>query len=147
MSDDTELIDRLVQDIRQAGKVARAPVEKATGAHLQVTGETDYFRSYSAPPIKAGELSFAIDLREPKPGSGATAGALLVLDVTGGCARKAAIEARYGDWQLTDVPRGRSPDEKAYWTRVEPWGELSFGFAESAPDCLRSVVFKAGGPR
>ena len=147
MNDTTAVIDRLVQDIRHAGQVTRAPVEQATGTALHAVGEDAYFRSYRAGPIDDGDLRLSLDLREPKPNSGATAGAILVVNVAGGCADKSALEARYGAWRLTDAPRGRSLDEQAYWTKTEPWGELSFGFAEGKPDCLRSIVFQAAGPR
>lgn len=136
------MIDRLVRDIRHAGGVGRKPIEQATGRGMHLVDEDQYFRSYTATASSEGPVTFGLDLREPKQGSGATGGALLVVNVKGDCPPRAALEARYGPWRLTEVPRGRSPDEQAYWTHAEPWGELSFGFAEKAPDCLRTVVFR-----
>src|SRR4051812_43294480 len=69
MSNDTAVIDRLAQNIRQVGKVARAPVEKAAGVNLHIVDEDAYFRSYTGGPLVQGELSFTLDLREPKQGA------------------------------------------------------------------------------
>lgn len=66
---------------------------------------------------------------------------LLVMDVGGRCITLADVRTRYGALNITDAPRGRSPDETTVHTSYQPWGRLSFGFAESNPDCVAHVVF------
>jgi len=65
---------------------------------------------------------------------------LIALEIAGVCVTLEQVRAHYPDLVFTDIPRGRSLDEKTYWTTYLPWGELSFGFKERNPDCLASVV-------
>jgi hypothetical protein len=41
---------------------------------------------------------------------------------------------------MTQSPRGRSWDEETSYSVFMPWGKLSFGFMESNPNCLSSIV-------
>ena len=134
-------IDQIIADLQIAKKFDRATIERVTHSTLVPTSETNSFQTYQAKGIKGNSLTIDLELREPKEGSSATAGPLFVIHVVQGCPRKSDVEARYSPWKLTDVPRGGSLDEQAYWTRYETWGELSFGFAERAPDCLSTVAF------
>lgn len=134
-------IDRIVADLRKAKRFDRATIERITHSGLRPTSATSSFRTYEAKGVKVGSLTVDFELRESKEGSDATAGPLFVIRLIRGCPRKSDVEARYSPWKLTDVPRGESWDEEAYWSRLESWGKLSFGFAESAPDCLRTVAF------
>lgn len=115
-------------------------IESALNVVLAKDSENEYFSFY-----KAGDLALSngvviesIDLRirkeQPHPG-------FMVLRLTGTCVAKAEVMRRYEGLKLTEYPRGRSLNEQAHFSRRESWGEISFGFAERARDCLRSVVF------
>lgn len=92
--------------------------------------------------IGDGLDALRIELREPVPGGGATAGALMFLDVSGPCVTRAMLEARYGRMQLFQAPRGRSADERTVWQIGGPDGAVRFGFAERDPACLAGVTFE-----
>ena len=130
--------------LRRGGRIDRAHVEQAFGARLATTGETDGpFARFAARDVRVDGATVTIDLREPVAGRGATAGALLNLRIGGDCLARAAVEERYGPLAVSDLPRGRSLDETMGMSREEPWGRLTFGFAERAPDCLATVTFAA----
>ncbi|WP_076070849.1 hypothetical protein [Sphingomonas montana] len=134
-------IDTLIQRIRGAGHIDRPAVEAITGAALKPTTATNSFQSYAADGILSGTLVLSVELREPKPGSNATAGPLLLLRIVKGCPARKDVVAHYAPLAISQTPRGGSLDEETSWSRKEPWGQLSFGFAERAPDCLSTVVF------
>lgn len=142
-------LNTVIKALRSAGDLDRAAVEHATGATLAATSENAAFAMFEGHDVKLDDVTLGfIDLRHPKPGETATGGALLNLRITHGCPKRAAIEAKYGPFQITGVPRGRSLDEETSLSREEPWGRLSFGFAERTPDCLTTVTFarKSKGP-
>lgn len=112
----------------------------ALGIMLVKENENEYFTFYKAGGVALADGVFihALDLRirkeQPHPG-------FLVLSLSGTCVPKTEVFARYPQMVMTDHPRGRSLDEEASYTKDTAWGKLSFGFAERAPDCLRTVVF------
>lgn len=134
----TQALDQL----RAAG-LTRANVERAFGARLAAGDANDAFAFYTAEGIAIGGVKVSLDWREPVAGGGATAGPLLNVRIGDGCPPRGDIERHYGPLEPTGVPRGRSPDETFSFSRDEPWGRLSFGFAERAPDCLALVTFAA----
>lgn len=140
-------LGRIIGDLRTAKKLDRSTIERATHSNLKSTAETNSFQTYEAKGIKADSLTIDLALKKPKKGSDAIARSLFVINIVQGCLRKSDVEARYSPWKITDLPHGGSLDEQAYWTRYEAWGELSFGFAERAPDCLKSIVFTNGDTR
>lgn len=140
------VIDQMIERLRAARTLDVAVVERITGAALRGTDDSNAsFAFYKGQGAKSGGYTLGVDLRLPVAGSDATGGALLALNLSGQCARRAEVEARYGPLTLAQVPRGRSADEKAYWSRREPWGDLSFGFSLVHDDCLSSVVFTLPG--
>lgn len=134
-------IDRIVGQVRSHGRIDRGAVERMLGTPLRPSSSTGSFAISRATDVHAGPLTLAVELREPIPGSGATAGPLLIVDIVSGCPARAEVAARFQPWILSDTPRGRSPDEETSWSREEPWGKLSFGFPDAHPDCLRTVSF------
>ena len=134
-------VNRIVERVRVARHLDRATVEQIVEAKLKRTSTTRYTLTSEAKDVRAGPLELNVELREPVPNSGAEAGSLLVVYIISGCPARQDVAARYKPWTLSDVPRGRSLDEQTSWSREEHWGELSFGFAEAAPDCLRSISF------
>ena len=115
-------------------------IESALNVVLTRDSQNAYFTFYAATELALshGVVIEKIDLRikkeQPHPG-------FLVLTLSGTCVPKSEVLGRYQGLELTGVPRGRSPDEEASYSRREPWGKLSFGFAEHTPGCLRTVVF------
>ncbi|RZM32070.1 MAG: hypothetical protein EOP67_29680 [Sphingomonas sp.] len=135
-------LDELLDQVRATRTIDLAMLERAVGATLRETDDSnDSVVFYSAQGVRSGSYTLDLDFRTPVKGGDATSGALLVLDLSGPCVHRAEIEARYGRLNLSQAPRGESLDEEASWSHREPWGELSFGFTERKPDCLRSVVF------
>ncbi len=85
------------------------------------------------------KISVRIQKIQPDPG-------FVSIKLVGSCVTRAEVMRRYEGLTLSDHPRGRSPDEETSFSRREAWGELTFGFAERAPDCLRTVVFDPSEP-
>lgn len=69
----------------------------------------------------------------------------LVLRIGGACVPRTDVIRRHEGLEITGTPRGGSLDEETAWSRSEPWGRLSFGFAERDPDCLSSVLIVGPG--
>jgi hypothetical protein len=105
----------------------------------------EYFDSFGgghvplANEMEVKQLEFRVSKKDPVNKW------MLWLLLAGRCAERAEVLARYADLKITQSPRGGSLDEETKWSRQEPWGRLSFGFAERDFNCLRSVVF--GGPK
>ena len=73
-----------------------------------------------------------------------TAGPLLILTVDASarrCISRMSALNMFGPLTLTGVPGGGSLDEEAHYSRTEPWGLMSIGIAQHAPDWLSSIVF------
>lgn len=133
------VIDRL----RDQPKLDRAAVEQALGTRLAGADGNAAFAFYEAKDIRAGDVTLSADYREPVAGGAATAGPLLNLSIASGCPARAEVEKRYGPLAVTGGPTGRSTAEETKLSRQLPWGRLTFGFAEKAPDCLSSVTLAA----
>lgn len=135
------LIDTLPGQLPFTAEKIQAALSLTLGRDGKSESFNPYFSFYTAGGVALdqGVVIEKIDLRlrrePPDPG-------FLVLTFAGTCVNKAEVMRRYGGLSLTEYPRGRSLDEEAHYSRSEPWGDLSFGFAERARDCLRSVVFK-----
>lgn len=104
--------------------------------------QSEYFMVYELTHYPLADTTHLLDfdLREPIPGSGATAGPLLNMDVKGSCITRDQVNSHYGDLTLSGVPRGHSPEEE--WVLETNRGryKLSFGFKERQPDCLAGVT-------
>jgi hypothetical protein len=121
-------------------------VERAAGVHL-LLASSGVFDDYIARDVKVGGTTIdLIDYREPSGGGGPKRGPMLALKLGGRCVEREALLLHYEGLAISDVPRGRSPNEQTYYARQEPWGTLSFGFAEHSPDCLRTIVFSVRAP-
>lgn len=134
------LIDTLPAQLPFTAQKIEAALSVTLGHDDKSESVNPYFSFHTAGGIALAEgvVIEKLDLRlrkeSPHPG-------FLVLTLAGTCVTKAEVMRRYSGLNLTDYPRGRSLDEEAHFSRSEPWGTLSFGFAERARDCLRSVVF------
>lgn len=137
----------LVETLRAMPRLDRAGVERIVGRALTPRDGNPYFALWEASDVTLGSLRVAtVDFREPKPGSGATAGPILVLKIGRGCPTRREVEDRFRPLTLTGVPRGHSLDEETSLSRAEPLGRLSFGFTERHPDCLASVALSVPKP-
>ncbi len=132
----------IVDTLRSAERLNRSTIEVAIGAPLAQTSENGSFTFFEGHDVTLSDATIGlVDYREPRAGGNATAGALLTLTLTRGCPARAQVEHRYGPLSVAGVPRGRSLDEETQLARPEPWGRLSFGFAERTPTCLTSITF------
>lgn len=114
------------------------------GRPLTASGGNEYWEHWRLDLLAIGDgVKAAVELRQPKPATGATAGALLNLDLEGPCVHREVVERRFGAaLRIVAAPTGRSEDEEGvYEVRV---GERSvrFGFAERDPDCLAGLSFE-----
>ena len=142
MDEPPALVDALIQQVRGSKSIDVHQIERAVGATLRQTDDSNAsFAFYAAEGVRSGPYTLGVELRTPVRGGGATSGALLMLNLAGGCSRRADVEARYGPLILSQPPRADAPNAEAHWSRREPWGDLSFGFSALDPDCLTSVVF------
>jgi hypothetical protein len=137
----TPPLPALIAQVRSEPRLGRVRLEELAGMKLVAQPGTDAFAFYTASARTSDGASLMFDYRKPRPGGGATAGALLNVSVRGVCISKTDIARSYGPLRIIDVPHGHSWDEEFSLGRTERWGELSFGFAERRPDCLSSVSF------
>nr|WP_297382685.1 hypothetical protein [uncultured Roseateles sp.] len=109
----------------------------------EITNE--YFAALKGGPVHLAQeveieaVSLRISNKEPSEKW------LLNLTVGGKCVARSDILARYPRLEITNHPRGRSPNEETSYSSKELWGKVSFGFAERNPDCLSSVLL--AGPK
>ena len=132
-------IEDLIDKVRAAPKMERDVIERLIGTRLAEGAGTSAVDVYEANNVKLSDGKVDIDLRAAKPG--ATTAGLLNISISGACLKRPDVERKYGPFAISEVPRGRSPDEQMGFSRTEAWGRLSFGFAESNPDCVRTVTF------
>lgn len=132
-------IEDLIDKVRANPTIERDAIERLLGTRLNVGAGTSAVDIYEAAGVALPDGRVDVDLRAAKPG--ATTGGLLNLGVSGACLKRGDVERKYGPLTLSGVPRGRSPNEQMAFSRTEPWGRLSFGFAEADPDCLKTVTF------
>ncbi|QDQ84733.1 hypothetical protein [Paraburkholderia megapolitana] len=135
-----QAIDTLVAQL----PFSKAKVETALGTPLREVDRNTYtvfLESADAVQLADNERIAKIDLRL---GSEQAHPGLLSLDLEGGCINLDAVRAHYSNLKITDIPRGRSLDEATTHSAALPWGKLSFGFKERAPNCLAYVVLAPG---
>lgn len=66
---------------------------------------------------------------------------ILILRVSEKYIGRDEIFAHYPGLVLTSIPRGHSTDEETSYAIERKWGRLSFGFKESDPNYLSSIIF------
>jgi hypothetical protein len=66
----------------------------------------------------------------------------LALELSGTCLRLDELRERFGELQIIQAPRGHSLEETTVHSAKQPWGILTFGFKEAAPDCLARITFR-----
>ena len=133
-----QAVDALVMQI----PFSKQKVETLLKTSLNETDNTgnDVFQFYESPPVtlKDGVVIRNVDLRikrtGPHPG-------FMVMEIEGLCITLDQIRRRYGPLEITETPHGHSLDDETSHSVMQPWGKLSFGFAERNPDCLASIVF------
>lgn len=118
----------------------RDKIYAITGEVLREAESNQFAQFFKGGPVllKDGVEIESIDLRVNKEQSTRR---LLILRLAGNCVPRDKVFGRNHKLELSDPPRGRSLGEEANWSMKQPWGTLSFGFAERNPDCLRSVLF------
>ena len=120
---------------------AREKVELLLSTKLRQVDQNPYtvFYAGGTVPLANDVLISAIDLRLGRE-LGDNYG-FMSIGLSGKCVLIDDVRDQYGLLEITETPRGRSPDEKTYHTVKQDWGELSFGFSERNPDCLSVIVF------
>jgi hypothetical protein len=142
MNDRTPSLWDILGVLEMQAPFAAPAVAQALGAKLQERVEhgNPLFHFYRTDALRLhdGVVLSDLDLRIRK---GSTAPGFLVLTIGGSCVARAALQARFGNLAIMDVPHGHSREEQTVFSAARPWGRLSFGFRERDPDCLATVVF------
>jgi hypothetical protein len=122
--------------------IDRSVIKRVTGAELELDSSNSSTNFWVTGSVKLGDVLLdTIDYRDAVPGGDGIGGALVGFNLGGECVPRKDVLRHYKALAVTDQPTGRSLDEQTYYTRPEPWGGLSFGFAERSPDCLKTVIF------
>ena len=135
---------RVVDALARQIPFSKQKVETLLSTRLSDKNSTPYttFLEGSGPELKEGVTISHIDLRLKPSGTGP---GFLVLDIGGACVTVDQVKAHHENLRVTGLPREGSPDEETYYSKILPWGKLSFGFKEENPRCLSSVVFSPTG--
>jgi len=135
-------IARLVGEL-SVDPLTLAIAEKAFGTKLVEAQGTSRLRLYQADNLRYGKLQIShVSYSDPLPN--AQFGPLITLDFSGPCLKRQGVLDQFQGLVVTQAPRGHSIREETVYSRQTAVGRLSFGFAESAPDCLRSVTIRNG---
>jgi hypothetical protein len=134
-----EVVDALSRQI----PFEKEKIEVALASKLRETEDTgnDVFQFFKSDRVylQDGVVIANVDLRIKR--SGGHPG-FISLALEGPCIDLDQLRRRYDKLEITGAPRGGSLDEQTYHSVEMPWGKLSFGFKESNPKCLASVIFK-----
>lgn len=123
--------------------VSTASVDTIMGVRLAETKRTDGYVLLTAKgPILADGLSVSGISLLLHPTLNFDETSAFAFELEGACVSLDDVRRRFYKLDLTQVPRGRSPEETAVWTTRRPWGVLSFAFKEARPDCLFRVSFR-----
>lgn len=135
----SEGVSQLIRDIAGAGSISRQRLEQVfQTAFIEAQG-TKYLRVFEAQNVRYGTLEFErISYKDPI--YGANFGPRMTAMLKGKCLQRVAIMSEFKSLAITQTPNGHSMEEETVYSRDYPRGKLSFGFAEAAPDCLRSIT-------
>lgn len=136
-------IDSFIDAVARTDLRDRSRVEALLRQPMRLTDENRFYRFFKldALQIDASMRATDVELREPRPGTGASS-ALLTMAVAGDCLQIDDMKARFPGLTLFGVPRGRSPDERvSYEVRVLETS-VRFGFNQESPSCLTNVTFE-----
>jgi hypothetical protein len=136
----TDVFD-LISALENSLPLGKDKIEHVIGTTLNVASENEYFLFLEGTGSRLADGSEVdnIDLRLSKSNS---AKIFLSFQVKRRCISPAMVRAHYGNLKLVDVPRGRSHDEETTFTTVDRSVRLGFGFKESRPECLSTVVLE-----
>lgn len=135
----------LLDDLPSRMPLDPEPVQNAFGVALRHVSANEFVDFFEGGPVPLADgvdvqnLDLRVHKDEPLQ-------RLLVLTIGSRCVERSAVLARYDSLQITDHPRSTFPDQQTYWSKQQPWGKLSFGFAQGNPDCLRTVVLDTWPP-
>lgn len=136
---------QLIEDM-QATAFTLAGVEKLLGQSLieQTQQSTVSFQFFAGQQLAlAGNVNVVeIDLRLPR--STTSNPGMLALHLGGECITMQQVRQQFSELDVTDIPRGESPEEATTFTATTAWGGVSFGFQEKKPDCVGYLVFNPG---
>jgi len=131
---------RVVDALARQIPFSKQKVETLLSTQLKEKSRNDYtifLEGVGGEPDK-GVIISNIDLRLKVTGEDP---GFLVLSIGGACVTVEQIRARYGDLEITEMPRSGLPNEQTHYSKFLPWGRVSFGFKVKNPDCLASISF------
>ena len=133
-----------IATLEQQMPLTRQAVEKTFNVALAETDRSDYFVTFTAKQTTALQDGLTVStismMLRPSMQFDAKSG--LSFEMQGACISLDEVRKQFGELELTQSPRGRSPDETAAWSTPRPWGVLSFGFRQDRPDCLFRVTLR-----
>ncbi|MCL2178181.1 MAG: hypothetical protein FWC28_07870 [Proteobacteria bacterium] len=134
-----QTIDTLSQQI----PFSKQKIETVLATELTeaVNKSNKLFHFFKSPPVvlSGGVVISNVDLRIKREGSHP---GFLVLEIGGACITLEQIQEKYSELQISQLPRGQSPNEETGHSQLLPWGKLSLGFKAKNPLCLASVSFE-----
>lgn len=144
------IVFQIVDKFLSSPPVDHDTVERVGGIPLARL-PSDFANNYAAKSIALGDSTSieSVDYRESLVGMAAKNGPMLAFKLSGTCISQDQVLEHYQGLETSSYPEGHSKKEQTYISRNEPWGSLSFGFSQEAPDCLRTVVLSmrlAGQP-
>jgi hypothetical protein len=141
-------VQNLVESLNTENVRTRSALERALGIVLKEDGGTSAFSAWNASNTVIGGLSMAeISYREPRPNSGATAGAILVVRLgEGACVDRTELLAGYPGMALDGPPAPDDPAPNQYYKQETAAASLSFGFPVNGADCLDEIVYSLKRP-
>lgn len=118
-------------------------LESILGIPLRRVDKNKFFEFYESEAAVVRGVS--IQRAELRARKNAANSGLLLLDIKEPCVVQGDLRKHHAGALSVTPPSGNSPDERIYYTADHPWGSVSFGFAQQAPNCLVSLVLDATG--
>lgn len=129
------LVNQLVRTV----PFTRQRVADVLDMTLTLRSDNEYMTQYRGKRMLLADdvIIIDVDLRVAKPEHPHPG--FLIIYTGGTCVTLKNIKEQYPVVNLTDIPRGRSDDEKTTYTAINDWGKLHFMFTQQTEDCLAGI--------
>jgi hypothetical protein len=137
-------LEELVQKLDDANPWPVEKIEEVLGTKLVVTEQSSVTTYYESGQLIFEEgliieqVDFRVHLNTKEMFR-------LILDISdnASCFTRERLKKTYPDIELdlSNPPRGDSPNEEISYNTKRPWGRIAFGFKLKRPDCLSGIIF------
>ncbi|XUY27076.1 hypothetical protein RMR21_001480 [Agrobacterium sp. rho-8.1] len=138
-----EVLQNVVSDLNSKNIGTKDALEKTFGFTLTPDGQTSAFDLFQARDVDLRGLpTDEISYREPIEGSGAIAGAILIIHLkSDACFDLDDVLAAYPMMKIDAPPSPENPNPVQYFSEETSLTSLSFGFSTGSEACLRNIIF------